>query len=353
MAYNRNDWLLSLILEEVRRSKKAHSLSPSKLARAVVSTTVPRYADLILKSLKSNLPEILDKRRSYERQFEERLLERWKTPLELLEVLIEASLEAGADLNSQYASTATKSHDYRFHVLTGLHSRACQISSEILCLLKAGLADGAHARWRTLHEIAGIAYFIKDKGQDVAKRFLDYGIIETYRECLHYQEHCQRLGYERLTAEELNRLKMMHDEVLKKYGTDFGARYGWIPKDVLKDRTFLGIEKSVGLNKYRPYYMMASHNVHSGPKGIRFRLGLLERQLRRPLLLAGPSNYGLADPGQGAAISLAQTTTCLLSIKPTIERVSIMNAIMRLVEETNLAFYEVQVQIQKEVLENQ
>jgi hypothetical protein len=300
------------------------------------------------------LPEILEKRRAYERQFEQHLLQRWKNPLDLLEVLIEICLEAGAEINSEYRGMAAKSHDYVFDVLVRLHSRACQISYEILCLLRAGLADGAHARWRTLHEIAVISYFIKDRGQEVAKRYLHYGMIETYREFLQYQKHCLRLGYAPPTEEELHRMQTMHDQVVKMYGSDFGAKYGWIPKHMLKDRTFAEIEKSVRLDKLRPYYMMACHNVHSGPKGIQFRLGLglLKGESKRPFILAGPSNYGLADPGQGAAISLSQATTCLLSIRPTIERLSMMNVIVKLVEQINLAFCEVQAQIEKEVLEN-
>jgi len=218
-------------------------------------------------------------------------------------------------------------------------------------LLKAGLADGAHARWRTLHEIAVIACFIKDRGQEVAKRYLHYGIIETYREFLQYQKHCPTLGYEPPTDEEQHRIQTMHDEVVSMYGGDFRDKYGWIPKQVLKRKTFDELEKSVHLDKLRPYYMMACHNVHSGPKGIQFRLGLLKRGPRGSIILAGPSNYGLADPGQGTAISLSQTTTCLLSIRPTIERLSIMSVILKLVEEINLAFCEVQRQIEKEVLE--
>jgi hypothetical protein len=306
-----------------------------------------------MKSLKADLPRILTRRRSYEKQFEERLRERWKTPLDLLELLGEISLEAGAKLNSEYRSTAVKSHDYKFDVLTRLQARSCQIGSEILCLLKAGLADGAHARWRTLHEIAVIATFIRDKEQEVAKRYLDYTIIETYRELLQYKDHCEQLGHEPPTEEELRRIQAMHDQVLKNYDVDFGARYGWIPRHVLKDRTFAGIEKSVRLDKHRPYYMIASQNIHSGPKGLQFRLGLMKRPWVQPLILAGPSNYGLADPGQEAAISLGQTTCSLLSYKPTLERLSIMIVIVRLIEEAQLAFCDIQAQIKKEVLDSQ
>jgi hypothetical protein len=43
------------------------------------------------------------------------------------------------------------------------------------------------------------------------------------------------------------------------------------------------------LDYLRPYYKLASHNVHAQPKGILFKLGLVQNQ---DILLAGPSNYG-------------------------------------------------------------
>jgi hypothetical protein len=215
-------------------------------------------------------------------------------------------------------------------------------------LLKAGLADGAHARWRTLHEIAVIAYFIKDQGSEVAKRYLHHEITETYKEALVYQEHCRRLGYEPLTEKELEVIRKRSDEILRTYGKDFREEYGWVPRSILSERNFAEIEKHVKLDHLRPYYKAASQNVHSGPKGIGIKLGLLRGGSHEPMLLAGQSNYGLADPGQNAAISLNQITTCLLSIRTTFERASTMKAMQKLVEQINPAFVEVQFQIEKE-----
>jgi len=349
LTHDKNDWLLALILDEIRKSKKVSDpASLDKVAQGIAQTTANLYAELILKYLESNLEHIVDKRRIDARHFEERLLQRWKKPIDLLEVFIQMCYEAGKEFNNEYRSTAAKTHDYVFDVLTKLHARGCQISYEILSLLKAGLADGAYARWRTLHEIAAIAYFIEVQGQEVAKRYLKYETVETYRESLEYQEHCRELGYEPPTEKELVATKARYNDVLKTYGTDFGKPYGWIPESALKRRTFAQIEKAVRLDKLRPYYLMACHNVHSGPKGIKFRLGLLKGGPQESMLLAGPSNYGLADPGQAATISLNQITTCLLSTRTTLERLSIMKAMQKLVEQINPAFAEVQLQMEKE-----
>ena len=58
---------------------------------------------------------------------------------------------------------------------------------------------------------------------------------------------------------------------------------------------------------------MSSHGVHANPKGITFNIGVSGRG---ELLLAGPSNAGLADPGHSACISLSQVTTTLLTLRP-------------------------------------
>jgi hypothetical protein len=139
-------------------------------------------------------------------------------------------------------------------------------------------------------------------------------LVENYKETFEYQQHCSQLGYKPLADREITRIKDLYDNVIKTYGKSFGKPYGWIPESILKGHvTFARIEKFERFDKLRPYYLMACHNVHSGPKAITFRLGIFKGGRHKTLLLAGASNYGLADPGQGAAISLSQITSCLLS----------------------------------------
>ena len=53
-----------------------------------------------------------------------------------------------------------------------MHARACRTGYEILTLLDAGLASAAHARWRSLHEVAAVAFFVKEHGPETAERYL-------------------------------------------------------------------------------------------------------------------------------------------------------------------------------------
>jgi len=348
MIHNKHDWLASLLREKIRESGKAlDSKQQSKLIGDVIQRIVPKFSEVLLKSLKSKMATVLEESRVCQSQFEERLVKRWKRPFDLLEFFLILCREAGSEFNSKYRTEANRTHDYVFVVLTRLHARGCQTACEILALLKSGLADGAHARWRTLHEIATISFFIKDHGQQVAERYLHYTTVETYKEAHEYQKHYRELGDEPLTEKALETIKKRRDQALKVYGEDFCDDYGWIPKEILKKRNFSEIEKSVKLDRLRPYYKWACHNVHSGPTSLVFRLGLI-KTMASSILLAGRSNYGLADPGQGAAISLCQITICLLSTRPTIENLVIIKTIEKLVDEINPLFCDVQKEIEKE-----
>ena len=48
----------------------------------------------------------------------------------------------------------------KLEMITGLHKKGCITATEILALLRVGLADGALSRWRSLYEIEVIAGFI-------------------------------------------------------------------------------------------------------------------------------------------------------------------------------------------------
>ena len=52
--------------------------------------------------------------------------------------------EAGSEFNSEFRPSASKDNNFVFDVLTRLHARSCQITSEIILLLRSGFADGAH-----------------------------------------------------------------------------------------------------------------------------------------------------------------------------------------------------------------
>jgi len=351
----RDDWLSTLILEAFIDSKKdiPDSEKISEIIADVMLKTLPKSAEILLDELKPKSSKMLKERRKINRSFEKRLMKRWAKPIDLLEMFYVIAFEVGEEFNREYREEAAKNNDYLFDALTRIHARACQVCFEIITLLKSGLADGAHARWRTLHELAIISFFIKEHGQEIAKRFLDYEAVENHWKAEEYKKHCNELGYKPLSNEESKKIEKKYLSACRKYGKGFSKNYGWIPKNILEanDRKFIKIEESLKMDKFHPFYTLASHNIHAGAKGLNFRLGLFQDSPKSKLLLAGPSNYGLADPGQGAAMSLNQITVCLLTSKPSMERLIIVTTMLQIVNEICEAFVEVQFQIEREETE--
>ena len=97
-------------------------------------------------------------------------------------------------------------------------------------------------------------------------------------------------------------------------------------------------EEKVNLDHLRPYYKLASHNVHANPKGIFFRLGILENI--DDLLPAGPSDLGMTEPGHSMALSLGDITVQLLKFEHNIDTLVISKMLLELQDEVGEALYD-------------
>ena len=314
----------------------------------VIRETSEDISEKLLVTLKKNAPEMLDGREIERVGFESNLYSVWGHAFDLFEMLTVLSLEAGDLYNSEYRVDAARENNIVFDVLIRLHARACQVASEILALLKTGHADGAHARWRSLHEITVTGLLIGAHDNDLADRYLLHDGIESYKSAKIYQQHCEYLGYEPLTGEELMEMRKEYNYLVDQYGKSYKNEYGWASTVIGKDRpTFKDIEETVGLNHLRPYYKMACHNVHASPRGIFFKLGLYLES--GDILLAGPSNVGLTDPGHSAALSLCQITVSLLTHDPNLDRLVQCHILMNLQKEIGDAFGEAEQKLQERV----
>ena len=161
-----------------------------------LESSVDDIADLILARIKEDASSGLKRHRRDRKRFEKRLNERWKSPLDLLDLVIALSTEAGTEFNRKFRNEAVGSGDAVLEALTRLHARGCQVSGEVLALLHAGFADGAHARWRSLHEMAVVASLIQQHGQELAERYLLHETIQQYKLACEYQKYFDRLNDE-------------------------------------------------------------------------------------------------------------------------------------------------------------
>ncbi|MFQ5796205.1 MAG: DUF5677 domain-containing protein [Candidatus Bipolaricaulia bacterium] len=311
-----------------------------------ISEILSKISDSLLDARKSQAPTLLKQQKDMRLQFADRVHEIWSKPLDLLEMLLGVSLEAGADFNEHFRPIASQENDLVFEVLTRLHARGCQVGSEILTLLRNGFADGAHARWRTLHEITVVAQFINKYGNDVAERYLCHAAVIDYKRVSKYQEHCAVLGYSPLSQEEIDEIKSRRDKMIERFGVAFRHTYGWAAEVLGKEKpTFKQIEQEIGIQHLRPFYQLANINIHAGSKSAAFRLGSPPGDTR--LLVAGPSIFGLGEPGQNTALSINQLTVTLLFTRPNLDRLAFASTTQKLVNEIFWAFDEIMQELEE------
>jgi hypothetical protein len=241
--------------------------------------------------------------------------------------LFEGFLELNSKISSMTYDKYYKSFDtYQDHIkldaLVANHVRACQIANEIKILVKNGFADGAHARWRTLHEISVIFLYLYNSDYETIEMYNDYEVIETYRKANEYNECCEELGLESIEDSEIENLNQKRDFLISKYGKEFTENYGWTMKDLPKGRrNFRELEKFVNLNHLRAIYTWSNESIHGGVSGIKTKLSLRENE--QHYFLTGPNDCGFIDPIYFTSVSLSEMSNAFLNMED-----SLMNKIL-------------------------
>lgn len=263
--------------------------------------------------MKKTLDDVVLDRENVRLFFEDALGSIWLEVINRLDLMVGVVDEIGQ------SASENNDMDLIEETLLRLYARACLVASEIVSLLRSGHPDGAHARWRTLHEITVISCFIYENDITLTERYLEHTNIENYKTLVEYQNYHEHLGASPLDDRELQEAKSIHDDLILKYGKSYKSDYGWASEVLNNPKpNFRQIEEKVSLSYLRPYYKLASDNVHANPKGIFFKLGLLADE--HNTCLNGPSADGLVDPLSLTSISLNQLTTNLMSYNTDIDK---------------------------------
>ncbi|QDT20928.1 DUF5677 domain-containing protein [Gimesia chilikensis] len=302
-----------------------------------LQSLIDETSSVLLASLKNESHEMLKGRRECRDRFSNKVTEVWGEAIGLLEMLFVIASESVENYFDHFIEDSSTDRKQLLDILVRLHARSCQITSEILLLLRNGYADGAHARWRSLHEVVCTALFLSQGDQDLLERYLLHEKIESYKAALQYREYSERLSVEEITDLEFEELKQKRDELLTRYGKSFNSTYGWASDALAKKApTFADIEFRVKLDHLRPYYRLASHNIHANSKGITVKLGW--GLANDEYLLAGPSIYGLCEAGHSTSISLVQISIAILTLIPSFDFHVISQLLLLLEKEVGEAF---------------
>jgi hypothetical protein len=230
-------------------------------------------------------------------------------------------------------------------LLIRLLVRACQVTDEIICLLENGFADGAMARWRTLHEIAVVAVVIAQYGENLAERYLAHQAVESKKAMDKYLACFKALGYKPLPVREQKNIQKNYDLAIAQYGKPFKSEYGWAASHLKNDRpTFADLEAAAGRAEMRSHYQMGNDNIHAGIRSMFIRLGLLDYTG----LLSGRSNAGLTEPGQNAAHTLTQLSALVCMTEPSFDDLVVGAMMVMLRDEIPRSFYAADTQLRRD-----
>jgi hypothetical protein len=205
---------------------------------------LPETSKLRVNHLKEGAKEMLEREREVRKGFEERLYARWEEPLDLLECLMGLSMVDGQNQRDKLADAVNETNLTKFAASVRIHQRALQVSNEILVLLKAGYADGANARWRTLCELGVIAFFLKNNVNEVSQRYLDHQAVRRYKDAVDFQAYCE----------------------VKSHSKKKNLRKSKKHKKLRVKNTLMDLEMGTGTGFRRPFYNYQEiKNRHSEP----------------------------------------------------------------------------------------
>lgn len=304
----------------------------------IVEETAESISEIIFRSLRRSYRFGLQEHKEIQADFEKELFRIWGKAINQLEVLLGLAMEAAEHTQKIVARGDSSYTEEKWVVLSRLHARACQITGEIIALLKAGYADGAQARWRSLHEVTVVAAFIFEQNDKIAEQYLLHDAIEEYKHAVQQLNLWPELKKDEEFGTYLDELRDYQANLVRECGRFFSEDYGWSASGLEGQRpSFREIEKKVNLSYLRPDYREASHNIHAGVRGTFSRIGLHPDS--EDIILAGASNFGLAGPGHLAAVSLTQATVSFLQGVEAIDSIVIMKVIIKQLQITRKEFW--------------
>ncbi len=145
--------------------------------------------------------------------------------------------------------------------LFGLAIRKSTIISEMLI---NGFVDGAMVVWRSLYENVITALTLSKSELELSERYIEHSCLNDSRKIESYLKNYRDLGFRSLPNEELKNVELRKEEVKEKYGANFLKNdFGWAETLFEVRPTLRKLEEFNELNRYRPYYIICSEQIHA------------------------------------------------------------------------------------------
>ncbi len=307
--------VLNILRNKEQQLEKFINLSDDE--RGEYSTSLAkRIAKERLSFLYKNIPNYFIELKNANYMVKENVDKIWGQALDLFELLINTAIDITTHFDVSKLEYFNENIDL-YDALQRLQGRACLLSNEILVLLRAGFADGAYARCRTLYETMVISCFIADNGNETAKRYLDYSIVNGLNEARLFTKY-NEIFEDDMNDEEIEELEKEVDKLKQQYSEQFiKGDYNWAlniiqPKNGKKIQ-FWEIEAKVDFKNMKSFHKSSSNNIHSASSSLYFHRALHNADSHK--ILMGASDLGIGIPCELASYFINIATSNLILYK--------------------------------------
>ncbi|WP_295232390.1 DUF5677 domain-containing protein [Sediminibacterium sp.] len=142
-----------------------------------------------------------------------------------------------------------------------------RMADQIGTMLQHGYIDAALRLWRSLyeHSIVLLVFLKHYEDLDLFDRFSDHQYRSRQKRTMSFGKNFEALKWKPLDETILDDLDTKIKEINDRYGKEFlESEYGWahalLPEK--KKVTLRELEEHVGLNRFRPFYILTAEYVH-------------------------------------------------------------------------------------------
>ncbi len=281
----------------VRETLEEVTQAISKAVPEAVGAAADVIVDHLLQSVRENAAQL----RTAQANRVQSVQRKWGVALDELDFLRHLVLEWGHEAfelrSGPYASPNTA------FALSRLLTRTYDVVGEIVVLGRNGYADGALARWRSLHELCVIAMFLAKQSDQCALMYLSHHRVEELK-LLDVDRSSGTANVKDIHSDRrIGRLRREKAALVARFGKAFAGDYGWASVELGAARTtFRDLESHVGLHLLRRGYQRANSTVHGGALATLTRVSLSDSTIDGA---AVPPAYGCEIAANFAASSLS------------------------------------------------
>lgn len=366
-ATNADTPIVTITADELKEATETYTEIVSRTASDATMRALEELVLRLVETMRADGPRVACEIREDVQEFGDLLLKVWGNALDSLDLMINASREANEhyiknvqeyeeeernDSVGDQDDDSIESYHYRSYALEKLHARSCRTAMEITVLLRAGLADGAMARWRALHELSVVALFLSEHDEDQARIYLEHEVVSREKRLNSFQHHHHTLGEEPIDDDAANAIRRNASEFLERYGKGYRKDYGWAryslnakPKEQIR---FVDLEECLNLSHLRPYYQLACESVHAGSAGCFTSIG---GGFKEGEVYSGQTMIGLCDTGINCAESLLLVTAAMLTLVPILDHLAMTRALMQVRDDVIGAFLRADQNLKSQMVE--